>query len=127
MRTPDQNGGHSIRVLGQRRIVIAFDPDQDDPELLRTVTLLLRTAAIAVAVRTGEAEIDTAQEKISAAVDQLDKIDSIKKMAGTIQRGAVKIESECDSIATDIRRLLDQALTALNGDQRGHTAIDGAA
>lgn len=109
MRTPDQNGGHSIRVLGQRRIVIAFDPDQDDPELLRTVTLLLRTAAIAVAVRTGEAEIDTAQEKISAAVDQLDKIDSIKKMAGTIQRGAVKIESECDSIATDIRRLLDQA------------------
>ena len=127
MRTPDQNGGHSIRVLGQRRIVIAFDPDQDDPELLRTVTLLLRTAASAVAVRTGEAEIDTAQEKISAAVDQLDKIDSIKKMAGTIQRGAVKIESECDSIATDIRRLLDQALTALNGDQRGHTAIDGAA
>ena len=37
VRTADQNGGHSIRVLGQRRVVIAFDPDSDDAEVLRTV------------------------------------------------------------------------------------------
>lgn len=131
VRTPDQNGGHSIRVLGQRRVVVAFNPDEDDPEVLRTVTLLLRTVAIAASIRTGEAEIDTAEEKIGEAVAQLDKIDAIKKAAGSIQKGAVKIESECTSITTSIRRLLDQALISLAGSPAGDIAnpnqVDGAA
>jgi hypothetical protein len=131
VRTPEQNGGHSIRVLGQRRVVIAFNPDEDDPEVLRTVTLLLRTVAIAASVRTGEAEVDTAEEKISEAVAQLDKIDAIKKAAGSIQKGAVKIESECTSITTSIRRLLDQALVSLTGspagDLEGSSQINSAA
>lgn len=131
VRTVDQNSGHSIRVLGQRRVVVAFNPEEDDPEVLRTVALLLRTVAIAASVRTGEAEIDTAEEKISEAVAQLDKIDAIKKAAGSIQKGAVKIESECTSITTSIRRLLDQALISLAGSPAGDIAnpnqVDGAA
>lgn len=117
VRSTDQNSGHSIRVLGPRRVVIAFDPDADDADVLRTVTLLLRTTAIAAEVRTGEAEIDTAEEKICAAVAQLDKIDMIKKTAGSIQKGATKIESECTSITTSIRRLLDEALVSLAGHE----------
>ena len=31
VRTIEQNGGQSIRVLGPRRIVMAFDPEHDDP------------------------------------------------------------------------------------------------
>ncbi|GAB3813290.1 hypothetical protein GCM10028820_07780 [Tessaracoccus terricola] len=132
VRTADQNGGHAIRVLGQRRVVIAFDPETDDAEVLRTVTLLLRTVSIAASVRTGAAEIDTAEENIAEAVAHLDKIDSIKKAAGTIQKSAVKIETECTSITTSIRRLLDQALVSLAGHQDGGTneltvAVDGAA
>ena len=132
VRDPDQNSGHSIRVLGQRRVVIAFDPDADDADVLRTVTLLLRTTAIAAVVRTGEAEIDTAEEKICDAVAQLDKIDAIKKTAGSIQKGATKIENECTSITTSIRRLLDQALVSLAGHEatpQGATplSVDGAA
>lgn len=117
VRSAEQNAGHSIRVLGQRRVVLAFDPDSDDTEVVRTVALLLRTVAIAASVRTGDAEIDTAEEKIGEAVTQLDKIDTIKKTAGSIQKGAAKIESECTSITTAIRRLLDQALVALAGHE----------
>lgn len=132
VRTADQNNGHSIRVLGPRRVVIAYNPETDDAEVLRTVTLLLRTVSIAASVRTGEAEIDTAEEKINEAVTQLDKIDSIKKTAGTIQKGAAKIESECTSITTSIRRLLDQALVSLAGTDGGGAevaapSVDGAA
>ena len=115
VRTAGQNGSHSIRVLGPRRVVIAYDPETDDAEVLRTVTLLLRTVSIAASMRTGAAEIDTAEEKINEAVVQLSRIDSIKKTAGTIQKGAAKIESECTSITTNIRRLLDQALVSLAG------------
>ena len=132
VRDPEQNGGRTIRVMGQRRVVIAFNPDQDDPELLRTVLLLLRTAAMAAAVRTGEAEIDTAEEKIAEAIIELDKMEQIKKAARSIEKGATKIENECATIDTVIRRLLEQAATALSGSQLAVTetrpaAVSGAA
>lgn len=115
VRRPAQNGGQTIRVLGVRRVVLAFDPDGDDPELLRTIVLLLRTVALAASARSGGAEIATAEERIGEAVVQLEKLDAIKKLAGGVQKGATKIDSECTAIATSIQRLLDQALAALGG------------
>lgn len=53
VRTSAQNGGQSIRVLGPRRIVLAFEPSSEDLELVRTVCMLLRTSALAAAARTG--------------------------------------------------------------------------
>ena len=61
---------------------MAFDPEHDDPELLRTVVMLLRAAALAASARTGATEIATAEEKIDEALEQLGKIDEIKKSAG---------------------------------------------
>jgi hypothetical protein len=115
VRTPEQNGGRSIRVLGGRRIVLAFDPETDDPDLLRTVVILLRTAAIAAAFREGTREIATAQEHIADALAQLNRVDVVKKTAASIQRSATKIDSECTNLNTGVRRLLDQALAALSG------------
>lgn len=115
VRTIDQNAGQSIRVLGSRRVVLAFNPDADDPELLRTVVMLLRTVAIAASARTGSEEVQTAEEKITEALAQLAKIDTLKKLAGAIQTNAAKIDSGCTTISTSIHRLLDEALTALAG------------
>lgn len=115
VRTADQNANQSIRILGPRRIVIAYDPASDNPELVRTVILLLRTAALASVQRTGDAEIATAGEKIATAMAELSKIDSIKKVAGIIQKNAGKIDSECVAVSAGIRRLLDDALAALDG------------
>lgn len=123
VRTPEQNNGQSIRVLGQRRVVIAFDPDNDDPEVLRTVVMLLRIVAVATTARSGAAEVATAEEKISEALTQLEKIDTVKKLAGTIQKNATKIDSECTSINIGIHRLLDEALVALAGSDTGAAAI----
>jgi hypothetical protein len=115
VRSAGQNGGQTIRALGSRRIVMAFDPEHDDPELLRTVVMLLRTAAVTATARTGGTEIATAEEKIGEALEQLDKIDEIKKLAGRIQKDATKIDSQCAVVGGGIRRLLDQALDALGG------------
>jgi hypothetical protein len=113
VRTTDQNGGQSIRVLGARRIVLAFDPVSDDPELVRTVLMLLRTAAVAADSRQGAQQVATAEEKITEAVAQLDKLDEVKKTAGSIQKNASKIESACTGIYSGIQRLLSDALAAL--------------
>lgn len=115
VRTPEQNGGQVVRVLGTRRVVLAFDPETDDPEFLRTAVLLLRTVALAAAARSGGAEIATAEERIADAVAQLEKLDAIKKLAGGIQKSGAKIETECTALATAIGRLLDEALVALGG------------
>jgi hypothetical protein len=135
VRTPDQNGGQTLRVLGPRRIVMAFDPEHDDAELLRTVVMLLRTSAVAASSRTGATEIATAEEKIREALEQVGKIDEIKKSAGLIAKHATKIDGQCDGINTGIRRLLDQAGAALAGaagaervlDADLSGAVDGAA
>lgn len=115
VRKATQNGGQTIRVIGARRVVMAFDPQIDDPDLLRTVVMLVRTVAITASVRKGAEQIATAEEKINEAMAQLAKIDSVKKLAGAIQKNATKIDGECTSLGAGVRRLLDQALDALAG------------
>ncbi|MCW2501706.1 MAG: transcriptional regulator, Fis family [Frankiales bacterium] len=113
--TAEQNAGQSIRVLSARRIVMAFDPASGDPDLLRTVVMLLRTASVTAAARSGANEIATAEEKLTEALELLTKIDDIQKTATSIHKSAAKIHLECDSFATSIQRLLNQALAALAG------------
>ncbi|MCV7078835.1 Fis family transcriptional regulator [Mycobacterium szulgai] len=114
VRSTEQNGGQSIRVLGSRRIVLAFDPGVDDPDLIRTVVMLLRTAALTAATRRGANQLVTAEEKITEAIERLTTLDDVKKTAGSIQKSATKIENSCTGITSGIQRLLTDALTALH-------------
>ena len=107
-------------------MVVALDPETDDPELLRTVVILLRSVARAAAVRTGSEEGQTAEEKIAEALAQLVKIDAMKKLASSIQTNAAKIDSGCTAVTTSIHRLLDEALTALAGAHSSATAHEAA-
>lgn len=127
VRAPEQNDGQSIRVLGPRRIVLAFDPNRDDPELLRTVVLLIRTVALAATSRTGTSEVATAEEKIGEALAQLDRIAKVKKLANGIQKNAGTIDSECSGLNASIRRLLDEALVALAGSSAAPAPLTGVA
>ena len=115
VRSVEQNCGETIRVLGKRRIVLAFDPLNDDSDLLRTVVMLLRASALTTANRSGAQEIATAEEKITTAVEQLRGIDDIKKTAGAIEKNAQKIEKSCGTVYSAIDRLLGEALAALAG------------
>ena len=130
VRTPEQNAGQTVRVIGARRVVLAFDPDDGDAELLRTVVHLLRACATAAAARKGSEQVVTAEEKISEALAELAKIGVIKKLAGGVMRNATKIESQCNGLNAGIRRLLDQALSALSGtaaENAGESQADDAA
>jgi hypothetical protein len=115
VRTIGQNAGHSLRVIGAQRLVLAFDPDNDSPDLLRTVIMFVRTAAIAAAGRKGVHQVATAEEKIAEACNHLVKIDSVKNLSAAIQKSATKIDSECTVLNSAVRRLLDEALVALDG------------
>lgn len=114
VREPGQNNGSTVRCLGSRRIVMAFDPATDDPEMLRTVIQLLRISALTASSREDRDGIHTADEKITEALGMLGKIDDIKKVAGTLRQHAGKIEQQSDDVRTALTRLLSQAQSALS-------------
>ncbi len=82
VRSTAQNQGQVIRVLGSRRVVIAFDPASDDPDLLRTVVQLMRTSAIAATSRRDIEGLDTAEENIQSALALVERIDTILQGVG---------------------------------------------
>jgi prefoldin subunit 5 len=114
VRSADQNNGNTIRCLGSRRIVLSFDPETDDLDLLRTVVQLLRVSAIAASSRSNRDEIHTAEEKIAEAIGILGRIDDIKKVAGTMRHNADKIEQTSEDVKVALARLLGQAQSALS-------------
>ncbi len=114
VREPAQNNGSTVRCLGSRRIVMAFDPATDDPELLRTVVQLLRISALTASNRGDRDGVHTADEKITEALNMLCKIDDIKKIASTLRQHAGKIEQQSDDVRTALTRLLSQAQSALS-------------
>ncbi len=110
-----RNGGQTIRVLGPRRIVMAFDPEKDAPELLRTVVQLVRTSAVAAASRRDVEGLATAEECIQKAIAEVARINVIRTASGSIRKNADKIEKECNSVQSGIERQLSLALDALTG------------
>lgn len=125
VREAEQLGGHAIRCLGPRRIVLAFDPDRDDPQLLRTVVQLLRTAALAASSRRDAEDIQTAEEKLAEAVAMLSKIDEIRTAAGAVRKGADKIDGQCTALQTGLSRVLRQAQAALVGLDAPESGAEG--
>lgn len=115
VRSPDQLGGRTVQTITARRIVMAFDPELDDPAMLRTVVQMLRLAAVAANARRDDAEIDTAREKLTEAIDLLGRIDEVKRLAGLVGGNATKIDKEADGLRSGLDRLLGQAMTALTG------------
>jgi hypothetical protein len=122
VRNPDQLGGRTLQVLGARRIVMAFDPETDDAAILRTVVQMLRLAAIAANVRQDNAEIETAREKLTEAIDLLGRIDEIKRFSGLVTTNAARIDKEAQALRAGLDRLLGQAIDALSGAMEGDAA-----
>ena len=129
----EQNAGQSIRVLGPRRIVMAFDPESSDPALLRTVVQLLHVSALAAVARQDTSGAQVATERIAEALEVLPKVERIRKAAGYIRKSAGDIDTEADRLQTSLNRLLLQAQTALAGtplsavDDSGESSTTGVA
>ncbi len=121
--TTERNDGQLVRVIGPRRIVLAFDPDQDDASLLRTVVILLRTAALAATLRINDSGVHTATERIAEALAALPRVETIRKTADSIRKGAQKVDTEAEKLHASLDRLLRQAQTSLQLAQEEDSAV----
>ncbi len=114
VRTVEQStGGERLRTYGPRRMVLAFDPCTDDPALLKVVVQLLRTQATLALTRSGGEHVRTAEEKLTEATGCLQKLTEVQKTAGSIRKGAEKIDLDCAGLHHTVQRLLAEAISAL--------------
>lgn len=114
VRAADQvPGGGLVRIFGARRMVVAFDPEVDDPELLRSVLLLMRAQACLAVARSNGAQAQTAEEKLTEATELLDKLPDLQRIATTTRSNADKIVNGLGTLHTTLARLLADAMVAL--------------
>ena len=115
VRNAAQNKGQTIRVLGSRRVVVAFDPAADDIDLLRTVVQLVRTAPSPRrrgAMSRGSRRPRRTSRPLSPSSSGINKI---RKASGSVRKSADSIDKECNTVQTGIARHLGVALDALAG------------
>lgn len=122
VRSADMLGGHQLVTFGPRRLVVAFDPETDSPDLLRTVVQLVRLGAVAGARGPAGGDARTADERIAEAIEVLGRIEKISRAVGLVRQHAATIDSESDSLRGELTKLLTQARLAL-----GAGADDAAA
>lgn len=115
IRHVKDNGGHSIRVIGPRRVIVAFDPAADNIDLIRTVVLLMRAVALTSTGKFGTQEVAVANGHIGEALGAIKDLDEVKRSANAINGHASKIEMTATRTITTIQRELHSALNALTG------------
>ena len=116
VRTVDQMPDEeTLRTFGPRRMVMVFDPQTGDPTLLKAVVQLLRMQATLALSRTGGEHVRTAEEKLTEATACLQRLTEVQKTAGSIRKGAEKIDIDCAGLHTTVQRLLAEAISALGG------------
>lgn len=115
VRFREQLGGQTLLTLGPRRLVLVFDPEVDDPALLRCALQLLRQAAAVAAAPGDTSELAKAEETLVEALEKLAALGRIKQSADRIRRGATAIETDAATLETELTRLLTKARAALGG------------
>ena len=117
--------GRSLQCIGVRRLVMAFDPDTDEPALLRSIVQLLRLSASAADARVDDAWAHTVEEKLNEALGTITKITDIHHSAGLVIRHAKTIERTASELESTLERLLSVARLALRSAASPVT-VDGA-
>ena len=120
-----QNADQQVRVLGPRRVVVVFDPQTDDPAMLRLTVQILRVAALAATTDQRTGAVEVAREHIAQALAELSRIQNISRFAGLAKSNAQKVETEAERLAAHLNRLLLQAQTALVGPMLATPTDDG--
>jgi hypothetical protein len=106
--------GKDTRAYGTRRIVIAFDPEVDDPDdVLSTVITLVRSRALFEAMKSGTASSDTASENLTDAQRILEDLPEIRMIAARARTLNDQVVNRIDSVHSRLGRSLIKVVDAL--------------
>jgi hypothetical protein len=113
VRRVEDNHGRAVRIIAPKRIIVAFDPDVDDPELLHTAMLLMKTVALSATGTSSTEGLKIANDHIREALDSIESLDDAKRSANAINGHTQNIERIINKTMTAIQRELHSAMNAL--------------
>ena len=105
-----------LMVLSPNEIVIAFNPEIDDVELLALTYQLLKLNAVRGFGSLDEVSVEEVNGALVEALTALERFDGISKQVSAIRNSADKIKQEADAIRESVRRSLRRAETAMRPD-----------
>lgn len=108
-----QNNDQQVRVMGPRRVVVVFDPQTDDPAMMRLAIQILRVASLAAAHEGHTGAVEVAREHVAQALTELSRIQKIRTSASVVKKEADKVDRQAEQLETQLSRLLLQTQTAL--------------
>jgi alkylated DNA nucleotide flippase Atl1 len=106
-------GGELVSVIGANRMVLAFNPDEDAPSLLRATLQLLLVQAQRRLSEDRAGDLGLVDTKLEEARRRLVEIGEIIKAAVAVRNGAGKVVTGLESLQGSLVLTIDQARAAL--------------
>jgi hypothetical protein len=110
----DMPNGSRILVLDSQSIVVAWNPEVDDLQLLALVYQLVKINTLSSTGQLDEINIAEVNKNLDDAVKALEKFDAITKSASAIRNSADTITKEANAIRTAVADRLQAAQLAIS-------------
>jgi hypothetical protein len=112
----DMPNANRILMLEDQSVVLAFDPEIDNPDLLRLTYQFVKMNTLSGAGVINEMNIAEVNRNLEDAIRDLEKFNSITTKARSISRFATEIEDEANSLKKFISGHLNSARSAMKID-----------
>ena len=123
----DMPNGNRFLVLNSKSIVLAFDPEVDDIQLLYVVYGMVKLATLSESGSVDDVNIAEVNHHLEETLRSLEKFDTITKSAAMIITQGQKIKDEASDLKVVMKTNLDAAKTAMLPRLVSSTAIEGEA
>lgn len=110
----DMPTGGRLMVLSPNDIVIAFNPEVDDAELLALTYQLLKLNAVRGFGSLDEVSVVAVNEALGEALAALKRFDEISKQVSAIKNAADKIKQDAEAIRESVQRSLRRAEASMS-------------
>jgi hypothetical protein len=109
----DMPNASRILILDSRSIVLAFDPERDDLQLLALVYQLVKLNTLSNAGSSEDIDLGEINNSLEAALKALEKFDLITKNASAIRNAADSITKDANFVRSQISEELENAQNEL--------------
>jgi hypothetical protein len=110
----DMPNASRIMILDSRSIVLAFDPEHDDAQLLYLVYQMIKLNTLSSSGRLDEVNIVEVRRSLDDALKALERFDNLTKSASAIENSAASIKKDALAIRSIIAERLGDAKIAMS-------------
>jgi molecular chaperone GrpE (heat shock protein) len=101
-------------ILDSQSIVVAYDPDRDDPQLLALVYQLVKMNSLANSGNLEDLDVAEVNKNIEEAVTMLGQFDSLQRTAASIENAGKKLKSDLKDIRAYVLERLANVKNAIS-------------